>query len=666
MYEIFWFKELASYSNIYNTVESIFKINDLKFYIGEDLVDMTACTSERTNSFNTTTLMVKSIWMNCVTNNNYSDLVTIYKGAYPEYYDYLSKKDTITINDIIDLFKPEDTSMKMYLTINLFRCLGKFDDSVELEPTLEDKLNSLFTKNKEILDILRLGIDKDENVANILLMFSLYLSTYENVYDLINEIYKEKEIEYLNSYRNSMLYKTNAIKSFSYTSQIYSERILGILIHNLEKGCTHDIEKIAKKAIRKIYNNLKNKSSISNTDIFNMTDNGKNVKDFYISMFLFTFEGKFKAKSLIEIMKNFYVEIASLIRTSEYVESFDAYIKDIKQNLNDLIKYIKKSLGIKNNTYLYRDLYRLFQDLSPDIEKKVNFHTIIYEMNGLNISSMISSYYLTSKELDQIIINWVRGEADSYYISSHQELRDKIFDLSKDIQLNGISEEMIVRLYYYIETFFIFKEYNSLKNDYIQFINEDYLLEKNQYINSIKLQHEKLVKIELDFNSKQKLLDIKEKELLDELKSLNKEKERLIKENQDLQGLKLEVNKLRECVFKKNQSKYINEDEDIDISLINNKKIVIIGGNINWIKKMKEKLCECIFICDDNKNNDLKFIKNSEIVLINTNISHSLYYKIMNILNKSEVQYHYLYDTSNIDKSLKLIYDIIIKKYHKG
>lgn len=660
MHEIFWFKELARYSNIHTIVHNIFDINTLGFHVDDDLIVLTSVLDiSKMNSFGGVTLMIQSIWMNCVDNNNYNDLVIIYKEAYPEYFNYLIKKNTITMNDIADLFKPEDTSMKMYLTINLFRGLGKFDDSVELEPTQEDKLNILFTKNKEILDVLRLGINQDENIANILLMFSLYLSTYENIHDLINETYKEKEIEYLNSYINSMLYKTDAIKSFSYTSQIYSEKILGILIHNLEEGCTHDIEKITKKAIRKIYNNLKNKSSISNKDILNMSDSGNNVKDFYISMFLFAFEGKYNVKSLTGILKQFYPEISSLIRASEYVESFDAYIKDIKQNLNDSIKYIKKSLGIKNNTYLYRDLYCLFQGLSPSIEKKVNFHAITYEMNGLNMSSMISNYYLTSKELDQIIIYWLSGEADSYYISNHKELRDKVFDLSKDIQLDGINEDMVVRLYYYIQNFFIFKEYNSLKSEYIQFINEDYLLEKTQYIHRIKLQHEKLVKIELDFNSKQKLLDIKEKELLDELKSLNKEKERLLKENQNLQGLKLEVNKLRECVFKKNQYECISEDDDIDISLINNKKIVIIGGNINWIKKMKEKLYECIFICDDNKNNDLKFIKNSETVLINTNISHSLYYKIMNILNKSEVQYHYLDDTSNIDKSLKLVYDII-------
>ena len=77
--------------------------------------------------------------------------------------------------------------------------------------------------------------------------------------------------------------------------------------------------------------------------------------------------------------------------------------------------------------------------------------------------------------------------------------------------------------------------------------------------------------------------------------------------------------------------------------LVKGKKIVVIGGHINWQKKMKAMYPDMIIIDGHLANVDIAMFKNADLVLFNTaNMSHKLYYKLIDAFRSNGIVYDYL------------------------
>lgn len=109
-----------------------------------------------------------------------------------------------------------------------------------------------------------------------------------------------------------------------------------------------------------------------------------------------------------------------------------------------------------------------------------------------------------------------------------------------------------------------------------------------------------------------------------------------------------ELARLREFVFDMQQGGDIQlEDVSLD-SYIDGKKIYIFGGHINWRNKLKQKYPKLEVLDGHNVSFDEQKLLGADMVLMNTsNMSHALYYKIIDVLRKNNIPFDYLGKYSN-------------------
>ena len=108
-----------------------------------------------------------------------------------------------------------------------------------------------------------------------------------------------------------------------------------------------------------------------------------------------------------------------------------------------------------------------------------------------------------------------------------------------------------------------------------------------------------------------------------------------------------------------------NEQEDVidEVSLedmkdaVKKKHIIIIGGHLKWVSKMKKEFPEWTYISPDaNGVNDPKIVGNADYVYFYTDIlTHSTYYKFISFIRDNKVPFGYIHG-KNIESVIKQIY----------
>lgn len=120
---------------------------------------------------------------------------------------------------------------------------------------------------------------------------------------------------------------------------------------------------------------------------------------------------------------------------------------------------------------------------------------------------------------------------------------------------------------------------------------------------------------------------------------------------------------LREYAYKSTVEEEAIAETSIDEmkDAIKDKSIVIIGGHINWINKMKKEFPEWMFVSVDNfKTVDRSLLDGKEMVYFYTDyISHTAYGKFIAALRENKIRFGYL-GSLNIDSVVKRIYDDVI------
>ena len=145
----------------------------------------------------------------------------------------------------------------------------------------------------------------------------------------------------------------------------------------------------------------------------------------------------------------------------------------------------------------------------------------------------------------------------------------------------------------------------------------------------------------------------KNQELVAVLRTLKQQKKiadnNLAATKSELSESHQELSDLRELVFRLDNREVPEEtiDESIQYPYITPGKILSFGGHPSWIKDMKKKLPNVVFIDTDTlPNADL--IRAADVVWIQTNyISHSNYYKIISVAGTAGKQIRYFTSTSS-------------------
>lgn len=112
----------------------------------------------------------------------------------------------------------------------------------------------------------------------------------------------------------------------------------------------------------------------------------------------------------------------------------------------------------------------------------------------------------------------------------------------------------------------------------------------------------------------------------------------------------VELNRLREFAFSIQSGADVSDVETPLKDLIAGKRIYIIGGHINWRNKMKSAYPSLNFLDGHQKSFDAKMLIDADMVFLNTsNMSHTVYYKVMAVLQKNRVPFNYIGRYMNIE-----------------
>ena len=111
-----------------------------------------------------------------------------------------------------------------------------------------------------------------------------------------------------------------------------------------------------------------------------------------------------------------------------------------------------------------------------------------------------------------------------------------------------------------------------------------------------------------------------------------------------------ELNRLREFVFSIQSSQDIAKADVSLKDLIAGKRIYIFGGHINWRNKMKTNYPSLNILDGHQESFDEQILLNADMVLLNTsNMSHSLYYKVIDVLRKNKIPFDYVGKYTNTE-----------------
>lgn len=285
---------------------------------------------------------------------------------------------------------------------------------------------------------------------------------------------------------------------------------------------------------------------------------------------------------------------------------------------------------------------------------KALFNISLEDKNNVNLLQKIDKPLTNEVINEKIIINSFFNDENielgfDYLYGIHGMAFDKLYfyygEKENVIEDTILIKELLFRKIKDNATMINFLSYNisilfSLIKDYLTLVKDREIYVGKYYIASLKRDIEKYQKErqqnQYDFEKKIRHKDDSISRLIKE--NENKDK-RITRLSLEVDRLKEQVNEtiaLRNYIYNLNSEEDTYNDEGIDWNKIDRLKGVIIGGNDNWQKHIKEKLPTWSFISASTNYIDKSLISNARYVFVNTSfVGHSMYYSIVSTVQKS-------------------------------
>ena len=507
---------------------------------------------------------------------------------------------------------------------------------------------------EQLKNNFNIDIDYRDVCKNI---FCISIASKTYMHKEIDKIFNKNKLEYMKYFKKSNIYKSPLNETLLANVALYTEKVIGIVEKGLENEDYSEMFDLYKKANRKIYNHIKSSKSVTLKNLMKFLSVGiEGNYEFTSSIYMFSFLPgyNYDENDLVALKDT----TDSLLQLAYYPQT--NFSKKMCDVFSPEIQDIRKYLGLEKRSYNGEELidtlakenikrYNASKVLTPwetigkrnaymiekigDIGKYIGAYEGLFKFLRINASDMMKNVTFSSNDINTILLNYMYSRE----FNTFKEEDRNIF---------------IVSLFYFSA---LAKTYNKLKNTYLTTLNEEYLEEIDKLQNSLNESVHEAKQAKESFKNKEEHFNKREKELLDKIKQLEKDNKKLKKEIEDREPLKAEVVKLRNLVFDESN---LNENEDeliegeFNLDELNDKKVIILGGTESWVKYMKEKLPKATFAGTEFRNTKLDFIKKDSKVFINTKMSHAFYYKIREVLSKTNSDYYYINSSSNINNSL--------------
>lgn len=500
----------------------------------------------------------------------------------------------------------------------------------------------------------------EEYDTSIKAVFCVTVSVKNNVRKDIDNIFNKDKVRYMTAYKNSSMFDNPLIMGESIDIIRYTEKLAGILEVSISSNNYDDLYKISKKAFTKIHSNVKNKSNLTFYDVFRYSEKTvQGNEDAVASFYLYFLLGR-----VADISTDNMNNILQILN-QRCILALYKRINFSEENMNLNKGFINKEreyFGIQKGSYTVRELMTLVY--KKDI-LRYNSENILYPHKQLNPTDIhrIESIGSVSKYAGGIegLFKYLGTNTERLFAKTtltNSEIDELIVTIMYCNKFNSFNEDdkglyFIASIYFYV----LNKEYKNTKSQYLKDFNEEYLIELDSLQKKLMENNSEAKRTKELYEQKTKAIEESNEKLLEELEKYKREVKRLEEKNKENEEAKIENIKLRNFVFNNNLEDVQDIEEDEiskeDIDILNNKKVVILGGSTPWVNKMKEKLPNVIFANLDTKYSNLEFINKNSIIFINTNMKHAFYYKIKSITSKLNLEYNYVHNYTNIDQSLK-------------
>lgn len=451
-------------------------------------------------------------------------------------------------------------------------------------------------------------------------------------------------------------YNTNCLIVKSLENIPYLAMLIKYISYIEETNQLFLLENLIKKAFSKLYKNFKN-------GIYNI--NVSNINECNVALFILSFLNA-DANKIDQDLLEVLLEASQII----YEEVNVPCCKD-SDIMSDLrFKEIIKKYNLNKNTSTNKILKIILDDYNKDF-------SLFLASKGFNI-----------KQIEKIVLSSFDGEFDlkDKFISTGKQsmknlnsfqfinrmlecftinsttIRDEELTLvdvkaileylklslyKKAIDIEEVEESFIVFTIVYSVFKVLNKNTSTVASLFIEKNNEEVLFNRERS----ELQNEIF---SLKKEQEEKTIALKNKEL--EIERLNKELEKtraqvnaLNNKLSKVDDNKEELNNLRELFFSlENKSENVDLRGNNAFEVDSLSKIAFIGGSDSLRNKLKEEFPSFVYISPDDVTKDLSFIRNMDYIFIHTHMSHSLYFKIIDIIRFNKISFSFLNEI-NID-----------------
>ena len=477
---------------------------------------------------------------------------------------------------------------------------------------------------------------REQKEVDISLLVADAIANNKNLHKVIDDIYLKNEV---------VLSEINVLdkaRSFDFGSiefQKYFIRTLQILEASLEDF--KDIN-VLDKALKKEYSYEYNYIKRLNSD------------ELYLEVYLNYLGKKVRNKNLTNDEFNWRMYILLYFAINNEVQIVDSEVLQLVfENINLYHRDSNNNIFAYNN--IDKDNLKLINDKIKMLKEEypqINSNTVIFNKP----IEEIKKNKLTRKEMNYVALEYLY---DKYRI-----------DLNAVCKYKAITNKELAELLniYLMAHFGEFGTDSSLKDWIVYAVQINYLIKayreakdfsyensSSALIDKIKVQNNKIEELSGIINKVRN----DNKELNEENEKLKREVKRLRNENRELRNGKLEIDSLREFMF--NQENEVVIDDEVDLNsmanVVNNKRLLIIGGNDIWKRKMKETLNQCTFI-SPNVSFDNRILEDRDVVINTDYIGHSMYYKVISNINKIN-SFRFFSGSGNVELSIRKLYKLV-------
>lgn len=460
----------------------------------------------------------------------------------------------------------------------------------------------------------------------------------------INVLYLQDKLRYYNAANSSECIKHIIMTQGTLEQELYSRRVLGILIEaeydfNLRDKIVKLLKKyypLVFKAVKKhSLKELKNRYSKMNLVTRETEARIDSAVYFYISMYRSS--ENVDQECFISVINSFKeFEFFSPITTnvSEEIEACRAKIETIKQNIveeyGDCFDY--KNILIHKN--------KAIEELGTAIEN-------LFIINKVDISQLFGS--LNNRDIDEIILSYIKTG------SRNRNSKDIIQSIVCDVFIKYLINE-----YKSVKKLFLDNNREALhyKIDVLENELNTVKAENEENNNKLNAVTEEKALFNENLNSQvSKLNKVHQSEINEMRNRINELEEKLHEESQ----YRNELNALRNHIFQVNNEyipKQLSEPLEYYIDNIN---MLVIGGTKEWRRRFREKHPEIRTLNGYNENFDVSILINYDFVFFYTGfMNHATYYKAMNYIRTNQLKFGYIGKTN-----IELVEDEIIEELNK-